>query len=525
MLQRFAIGLWLGAVSVGCLSLVGCSGISSASKSLQQNSSQNDAGQAIPSTFWGLIINKFSSYPLQVPYGEFRGWDSGGAQWPSVETCRAAKGDPQDACFDWQGFDREMQGLHAAGVNDVMYTASRPPIWAVNLSSDPTGLNGTDCNYYDVTSSDPEAAPGQCLPPTDLNSDGSGSNQIWKNWITAVATRANDPTYLQTHAHIRYWEPWNEWYRSSVVMPGYVGQLSFQGTYAQMVRLTEDLRCIIAGKGTIHNFPSAGQSTPCTAKAIDAAALVVSPSGAPGFQKGLDVMQNLLYCDGAGKHAPVVGSQCTPGSAGSEAVDIINYHLPAKDVIPEVVANTHIPDGRAILHASDLKKPMINGEGSFNIPDKQGNLWADPWARAGFIPRFFALYWSAGLTMNMWYSYDTDDGGLYDPATGKLIEPAATAWKLTYHWLSGSSPVNQSLCANTGTVYTCDFIQSNGRAAELVWDAQYGQNCSQMANPTICGNTQYNVPSQFTNDWIDVTGASHSASQTVIIGANPILLE
>src|SRR5690348_10406993 len=99
MLRRFAIGLWLVAVSVGCLLLVGCNGISSASKSPQQNSTQGDAGHAIPSTFWGLIINKFNSYPLQVPYGQFRGWDSGGAQWPSVEACRAASGDPRDACF------------------------------------------------------------------------------------------------------------------------------------------------------------------------------------------------------------------------------------------------------------------------------------------------------------------------------------------------------------------------------------------------------------------------------------------
>ena len=40
------------------------------------------AGTAIPASFWGLIISK-ASHPLQVPYGQFRGWDSG-AEWPNI---------------------------------------------------------------------------------------------------------------------------------------------------------------------------------------------------------------------------------------------------------------------------------------------------------------------------------------------------------------------------------------------------------------------------------------------------------
>lgn len=520
--RRFAPGLLVCAVLISYLSMIACSGVSSVSK----NQSTDPPTNKIPASFWGLIINKPSSYPVAVPFGQFRGWDSSGGGWSRIEICQAANGDPNDPCFDWGSFDSQMRSLHAAGINDVMYTISRTPAWAVDLASDPTGLNGTDCNYYESGSPDGDRVPGQCLPPIDLNGDGSGQNQSWKNWVSAVARRVNDPNYLQDHAHIKYWEPWNEWYRSTVLIPGYDGApLSFQGTYAQMVRLTEDLRCVITGKGTVHNYPSVGQSTPCKATAIDSAAVVVSPSGSAGFQNGLDVTQNFLYCNGAGSHAPAPGSHCSTGSAGSEAVDIINYHLPAKDVTPETVVNTYLPKGRAILRSADLSKPMINGEGSFNVPTRDGNLWTDPWAQAGFIPRFFALYWSAGLTMNMWYSYDTGNGGLYDPQKGQLIEPAATAWKLTYNWLAGAAPIHDSLCANNGTVYTCDFIRSNGRAAELVWDAQYGQNCSQMANPTICGSTLYSVPAQFKTDWVDVTGATQSLGATVTVGANPILLE
>jgi hypothetical protein len=46
-----------------------------------------------------------------------------------------------------------------------------------------------------------------------------------------------------------------------------------------------------------------------------------------------------------------------------------------------------------------------------------------------------------------------------------------------------------------------------------------------MADPTICGNTNYTVPSQFTKQWTDVAGTVHASVATVTIGANPILLE
>lgn len=69
-------------------------------------------------------------------------------------------------------------------------------------------------------------------------------------------------------------------------------------------------------------------------------------------------------------------------------------------------------------------------------------------------------------------------------------------------------------------MYTCDFAEANGTVAELVWDAQYGQNCSQMANPIICGSTAHNVPSQFNKDWIDLQGGVHAASDSATIGAN-----
>jgi len=512
--------VWFGFTFLIILILTSCGGVASSNKA----TSTPPAAGAIPASFWGVHVNRLSSFPVQLQYGEFRFWDTTGAQWPDIETCQAASGQPTDPCYVWDSFNVYTGDLHNAGVNDVMYTLSRTPLWSVNLTSDPTGLNGTDCDYYLAGSQMPTRGPGQCLTPVDLNADGSGADQIWKNWVTAIATQANDPTYLQTHAHIKYWEPWNEFSRSTILQPGYVGSLSFQGTYAQLVRLTEDTRCIITGKGTIHNYPLAGQSTPCSATAIDSSAMIVSPSGAASYQEGLGIMQNFLYCSGT-VQAPAPGSNCTTGNAASQAVDVINFHLYAEDVTPEKVAGTYIPNARAILQSADLAKPLINGEGSWENPAKSTDLWADPYAQAGFIPRYFALYWSAGVTMNIWYSYDETIGELFNATAGQLSQPAASAWQQTYAWLQGATPKNAPFCTSSGTVYTCDFTEASGKSAELVWDVQYGQNCSQQANPVICGATLYSVPASLNQDWLDVTGTMNPAAATVTIGANPILLE
>jgi hypothetical protein len=329
----------------------------------------------------------------------------------------------------------------------------------------------------------------------------------------------NDPAYLQSHAHIKYWEIWNEFNRSTTI-EDWVGSVSWQGTYNQLVRLAEDARCVITGKGVIHNVPSLGQVSPCTAAAVDSSALIVAPSHSIAIAGGLDAIANFLYCD----HSP--RALCSVGDAGAQAVDVIDAHLYAPHTTPEEVVTQQIPSLHQVLHLAELQKPFWNGEGSWGNTTKSGNLWAsDAYARVGFIPRFFALYWSAGVSKNFWYGYDLVPGRLYDPAAGQLVEPEATAWTETYRWLAGAVPVNSPFCQASGSVYSCDLSRGSGYVARLVWDSQYGQNCSQMADPIICGATSYSVPPQFNKDWVDLAGNIHPAAGTLTIGANPILLE
>jgi len=489
---------------------------------------------AIPVGYWGLHVLNAADFPVQVPYGQFRNWDAQ-SQWPLVETCKPSSGSPSDPCFNWTLFDQEtaslmadpfsVSGVSTFQINDTLYTLSRTPAWA---SSKPLDMT---CNGASV------GLPGECDLPTDLNTDGSGTNQTWKTWVTAIATHANDSTYLQTHAHVKYWEPWNEWYRDPEVAL-WTGAVSVYATYAQMLRLTEDARCIITGKGTIHNYPSAGASTGCTLTAIDPNAVIVSPSSAsdePGYRA---VMQNFLYCNGTGLAAPMPNSMCNWNGQdwGSQAVDIIDFHFYAafqNNTLEEVVS-TEIPAIRSFLSSADRQKPLWNGEGSWGVVTQPNNIWAnDAYARAGFIPRMFSLYWSAGVVQNYFYSYESF---LFLRSTG-LITPEATAWTTTYNWLADATPTQNPFCQQgqlglPATVYSCPFTETSGTSALLVWDPQYGPggtaspaNCTSSANPIICGNTTINVPSTYAKDWIDMTGAVHAFSGTLTVGANPILLE
>jgi hypothetical protein len=476
---------------------------------------QTIPSQPIPKTYFGQEADELPAFPLQVPYGQWRSWDFAGAQWIFIETCKAKSGNPNDPCFRWIDLDLEMASLLAQGVNETFFTLSRSPLWAVNLASDPQRLHGKHCNYYHDRGSG--GTPGQCLMPVDLNSDGSGANQIWKDWVTAIATHANDPGYRKTHTHIHMWEAWNEVDRSSI-LGTWTGTESFEGTYTQLVRMTEDLRCIVTGKGIIHNWPDAGQSTPCTAKAIDPEAVIATPS--TGVESPLEIGANFLYC----KHSPKPGSMCTTGMAGSRAVDVINYHLYASTTTPEQLVSKFLPKATALLKPVDMRKPLISGEGSWGTVTDRQNLWKDRYAQAGFVPRFYALYWSSHVTQSYWYAYNaTNTGELFDGT--KLLHPQSDAWIQTYNWLVGSTPDNATFCRVTGTVYTCDFTLANGQKAELVWDSQYGQNCSTMDVPIVCGNTLYTVPPVYRKGWVDLMGVGHAFENPVLIGANPILLK
>ena len=443
-------------------------------------------GTAINATLFGFTENNTakSNFPT-VNFGMQRFWDSPPLQWPSINTASGV--------FDFSTLDTVLARAYTNGVMQTMYTLARTPPWASSAPSDMA------CNY---TTANSGGGGGECDAPSDLNPDGSGSNSIWKAWIAAIATHVNDPTYLLTHARIAYWEVWNE--------PD--TQTFWAGSIAQLARLTEDANCIITGRGVIHESGN-GTATPCTAKAIDPAAKIVM-AAAHGKGVAITYGQNELYCSASptGYRLPCPN----PPNAIAAAVDIINFHLkPGNETgnncpspipcTPESAMQMYVSNIKAILQPAELAKPLWNGEASYS---KSGfiNAYADTDMKVSFMPRYYLINWSLGISSLHWYTWES-------------ITPVAvqTSYQQTYNWLYGSTL--STPCAAAGTVWSCGITKS-GTQYLIMWDT--AQTCSSgsctTANQIVASNwTQYQ----------DMTTASTTigiSGNVVPVGIKPVVL-
>jgi hypothetical protein len=439
--------------------------------------------------FFGFSENATATgnFPT-VSYGMQRFWDSPPLQWPSLN--------PASGVFDFSGLDTALAQGFSNGVTEGMYTLARTPPWATSNPAD------TSCHYATAALG---GGPGECDAPVDLNPDGSGANAIWKAWITAIASHANDPTYLQSHSHIKYWEVWNE--------PD--TEAFWAGSIAQLARLTEDAKCIITGRGVIHENGN-GTATPCAATAIDPTAQIVMASG-HAKTVALTFAQNQLYCT-----ANPTGSELpcpNPPNAIAAAVDIINFHMkPGSETgntcpvptpcTPESAMQMYVNNIHGMLQPAELAKPLWDGEASYSTSGFSG-AYTDPDMAASFMARFYVIDWSLGISGTAWYTWDQ-----------LKAEPAQvqTAYQQTYNWLSTSSL--STPCAATGTVWSCGIIQS-GTPHQIMWDT--AQSCSNGS----CTTANQTVAPEFTQ-YQDMTTASTPitiSGHVVPVGIKPVVLQ
>jgi hypothetical protein len=446
-------------------------------------------GNTAPSTLFGFTSTNTSvrDYPT-VNYGMQRFWDSPPLQWPSINTASGV--------YDYSNLDSVLAQAYTSGVMEGMYTLARTPPWATSKPSD------TTCHYTTAVSG---GGAGECDAPIDLNSDGTGTNAIWKAWITAIATHANNPTYLQTHAHIKYWEIWNE--------PD--ASFYWAGSFAQLARLTEDAKCIITGRGVIHESGN-GTATPCTAAPIDPTAQIVMASGHADSPSNLTYAQNQLYCNAS----PTVSQlPCpNPPNAIATAVDIVNFHMKPGNAtgnhcpapvpcIPETAMETYVANAHGILQPAELAKPMWNGEASYAEAGFTG-AYTDADMAASFMPRFYLMTWSMNVSGIAWYDW-----------TYLTTQPAAvqTAYQQTYNWLSGSTLTTP--CAAVGTIYSCT-INKSGTQYLVMWDSS--QSC---ANGS-CTTSNQTVGSQWSQYQAMTTANSpiSISGRIVPLGIKPVVL-
>lgn len=519
---------------------------------------------AIPaSPTFAIDYNSATLFPTTINHGQGRIWDTPGAQWPFIETASAVYGwsslDNILFLMTQSSVRTAQYGLartpNWASSNTTLYvtgtltsgtfsggetiiqtgsgvsttfvssatntltiaqysgTANNTGTWVGQTSGaifTPT-LSGTNyypqdiCSSFTNGSTAPGSLPGQCAPPTDLNSDGTGTDLIWRTWVAAIASRVNSTGYQAgtgtwaaggancpgaancTHAHIAYWEIWNEPDSTNF----------WTGSIDQQVRMEQDAYCIIEGGSftIVKTGETCGQvqATVGLGGPIDTTAQVIMPS----YHASTTVQaQCFLYSTGA-------GCAGTSGSAGAAQTDAINFHLkPGASLETTIPSEIAAIDG--VLQSAELAKPLDNTEFGYNAagwtcplpgPPPGGNpatCYTDPNMQASYIARGYVYFYNAGLVNDAWYNWSPGQNGM-----GSVT--ANNAYTQIYNWMVGGTA--WSGCGVTGTVHTCAFTLANGVAASIIWDtAQY---CT--GTPSVCTFSTQTVNSAYLS-YLDLYG-------------------
>jgi hypothetical protein len=320
-----------------------------------------DSGQVskgpIPPTFFGLsmtagvtLLEPWPGICCDIKFGTMRLWNSG-VPWYLLN--------PAPNVYDWSTLDIWLQDAQQNGV-DVLYTFGELPSWA---SSDP---NDQFCAAY-------QEDPGSCDPPKDLNADGTGTDQIWKDFVTAIVTHAA--------GKIHYWETWNE--ASNAGRPGVKGVGQWKGTIAQMVRMARDARQIIHG--------------------VDPSAVVLSPSTRVDIPSD-NVWLRKYLAAGGGKYAQAIAFHGYVQEKGS---------VPVPEMLIKLMEGK-TGYKRVLKRYRQEKKQLFDTEASWGITASTG--LTDPDEQAGFVSRYYLISRLEQVARFYWYQWDANAGTLWSPA-------------------------------------------------------------------------------------------------------------
>jgi hypothetical protein len=502
------------------------------------------AWSQVPSTFFGISLNNATHYPTTngPKFGLLRLWDTPNINWPTAQSgYNAALSSTftnslddalNGACINSPGYSAGTSCGNAV----AMYTFGRVPQWASAVPSD------TSCAYEPTGS-------GQCQPPScialnsctnHLNADGSGDDEAWRGFLVLLAQHLNGLSSTQ-YAPVKYFEVWNEIDRSLTLTRnncGSTSNCSYNGSYAQLLRLNEDMRCVLIGTGTIHNYPSSGSSTSCSSTGWTIGVLnsktgvkFLSPSShAQGTTGGVatstGVVQNFLYCSDSSLPQPNCNWQGTGTNFnwGSASVDIINFHMkPGNEKTttdPELEMQNEYNSATAILGTvnNDNTKPFWNGESGYSGSSPCGwtpnpssgdvDLNSEPVEQAAFVGRYMLIQWSLGIQASAWYQYDLSNflvgsctGGRYT-YTGTTTD-AYTATNNVGAWMIGSTlgpipPATGAACQLVGgtthpTLWGCKLTQGTWTGL-VYWDSSSSDDCTGTTDSSCIGYNYNGYP-------------------------------
>jgi len=437
---------------------------------------------AIPPSFFGMHFRLDKIVWPAVPFGSLRLWDTD-TRWQNLN--------PAHGVFDFSTLDKYLAAAKEHAVTDVLLTLGGTPQWA---SADPANFR---CDYSEV-------APGACAPPADLKSDGSGPNQYWRDYLYALG--AHLKSLPPNFSPITYFSVWNEFTRGRESK-----RWSWIGTNEQLVRMSADVSCILAGRA-VGGAPCDAESMHVPAVALVPQSKVVSPDAVPvtdlaRIRAYFATPNAVASTDIVAVHAYAYGG---PGATSPEN---------QLSGIGKLWENT-----RAALSQSARALPVWSTEGSWG--DTNANL-PDPDLQMAYIARYYLLGWSVGFDRLYWYAADNSWGRLiYPNGMGGCRDfglrkgcstRAAAAFAQVYRWMVGKQ-MNVP-CTATGSVWTCGLTKADGTKMLAVWDTS--QSCSAGS----CTSSAYNYSSEYTRYFTLDDATPHPLSgRTVQVGLKPILL-
>jgi polysaccharide biosynthesis protein PslG len=304
----------------------------------------------IKQSFFGAGFNGFSPWPPTDGQGQIatmggiRLWDDG-MKWAQIETAAGV--------YDWKKMDSVMAKAQAQHV-DVLYTFGDTPKWAGTIpAKSPCGPVG----------------PYSCSAPTDLKTDGTGTDKHFSDFVTAVVERYK--------GQIAYYELWNE--------PDCT--CFWSGNQAQMVRMGKDAAAIIRSK--------------------DPNAKILSPSG----------------------HGPTMKTWFDDyvAAGGTPNFDIVNAHLRGKTTTdpnssPEAFLAMYADVTAETAKRNLTKLPVWDDEHGIKPEDNM----SDPDQLAGYVARSLLLRAGVGIQRQYVYTWDhnlqgNSSGTAWDVVAGWLL--------------------------------------------------------------------------------------------------------
>jgi len=299
---------------------------------------------------------------------------------------------PSQGTYNWSILNIWLNHAQDHGV-DVLYTFGRTPQWA---SSNP---NDSTCGNE----------PGSCDPPNDLNADGTGTDQHWKDFVTAIATFSA--------GRIHYWEIWDE-------APN---PFRWNGTDAQLIRMASDARAII--------------------HSIDSTAVITTPSGSLRYANDMTWWSNYL------------------AAGGGNFADVIAYHgyiQPGKGLpVPEKLVSLLTQFNQILKTYGQSAKPVWDTEASWGGTILTGLTDFD--MQAGFTARFYLIHQSIGTQRLYWYEWENWFDGTLWTFNSQVDLAVATQGGSNMTTLLGygdgtfTAPVNYGTANSPASVAVGDF--------------------------------------------------------------------